>query len=180
MNKVYEIAFLFVPNLSEDEAIKKAEELKALIADFKGEVVAESNPVMIDLAYEMRIAIENKYYKFQKAYFGWVKFSLSTDATKDLEKKLKSFGGLLRSMLIETVKENTVSSKKSLAEVLGSRKRDFEGQADVAEEIVVLPETGVEATPDELVVSGGDTLEAEEQREEESKDEAVKEEETNA
>lgn len=178
MNKVYEIAFLFVPNMSDDEAMKKADEVKALIESFKGEVIANGDPAMIDLAYEMRIAIENKYYKFQKGFFGWIKFSLDSSETKDLEKKLKNLAGVLRFMLIETVRENTVSSKKHLSEVLGSRRRDSETLAEVAtEEVVVLPE-GETVAEEELVVSGGDTLEAEEKREEDSKSEAQNEETT--
>jgi len=110
--KIYEVGYLLLPNLTEEEIPAIFGDLKELISSFGGKMISDEMPSLIDLAYPMIKVIANKNNKFQNAYFGWLKFYLSPEKINDLKKKLDLDTNILRFLIIKTVKENTLAGRR--------------------------------------------------------------------
>ncbi|MBP6888378.1 MAG: 30S ribosomal protein S6 [Candidatus Pacebacteria bacterium] len=112
-NRIYEISFIFDNKLDETTALKKAETLKQSIATLGGSFISEEAPYMRELAYEMIKVQNNINVRFNEGYFGWVKFDLSGEKVKELEKGIKSDEEVVRYLIVRTVAENTVFTKRA-------------------------------------------------------------------
>jgi ribosomal protein S6 len=111
-SRIYEIGYLLVPTISEEELPATYGNLKELVASSGGSIVSDEMPKMIGLAYSMFKTLQNINNKFDSAYFGWVKFSMNPGKTLDLKKKLELDPNIIRFLMIKTVKENTIASKR--------------------------------------------------------------------
>lgn len=112
---VYEIGYLILPTVAEDKLAPEVTKLKEALDTVGATVVSDEYPVLISLEYEMVKRIETKNNKFNQGYFGWIKFDAKPE---DIAKLKKLFDGnkvILRYILITTVKENTIASKKPLS-----------------------------------------------------------------
>lgn len=112
-SRVYEISFIFDNKLDEGTALKKAETLKQSIATLGGSFISEEAPYMRELAYEMIKVQNNINVRFNEGYFGWIKFELGGDKVKELEKGLKVDEEVVRYLVVRTVAENTVYTKRA-------------------------------------------------------------------
>jgi ribosomal protein S6 len=82
---------------------------------------------MRELAYEMIRVVNNVNIRFNVGYFGWIKFDLSADKVKELEKNIKLDEEVIRYLVVQTVKENTVYTKRApviKAETLANNEDD--------------------------------------------------------
>lgn len=112
-SRVYEISFIFDNKLDENTALKKAETLKQSIATLGGSFISEEAPYMRELAYEMIRVQNNVNVRFNEGYFGWIKFELPSEKVKDLEKGVKLDEEVVRYLIVRTVAENTVYTKRA-------------------------------------------------------------------
>jgi len=110
--RVYELGYLLVPTISEENLGAAYGNLKEVIASFGGVFISDEMPKMLQLAYQMVKVVNNIRNKFNTAYFGWFKFSMDADKVLELKKKLDLEDNLVRFMLFKTVKENTVAAKR--------------------------------------------------------------------
>jgi len=110
--RIYEVGYLLVPTISEEELPVNYGNLKELITTLGGDAIADEMPKMIGLAYPMYKTLQNVINKFDSAYFGWMKFSMDPEKVLELDKKLKLDPSIVRFLLIKTVKENTVAAKR--------------------------------------------------------------------
>ncbi len=117
---VYELGFLLVPSITEEKLAESFGSLKSVLASKSAVEVAEEFPKLINLAYTMEKTINNKIERFKDGYFGWVKFEMNPSEAADLEYKLRLRDDVIRHMLVRTVRENTVASKRPFA---GARRR---------------------------------------------------------
>lgn len=108
---VYEVGYLLVPNLSDEEALARAGDLKALLAQSGAEIISEEGPLLRPLSYDMAKAIGNQKKLFDQGYFGWIKFELDRDAALSVERSVASREDVIRALLVETVRENTLQRK---------------------------------------------------------------------
>jgi ribosomal protein S6 len=106
--QVYEAGFLLVPTLPEEKLPGEFDAIKKLVSEHGGTIISEEMPKSRSLSYSMTKVVETKRYKFNEAYFGWVKFELSRSALAEVEKGLKVNTSVLRYLLIKTVRENTL------------------------------------------------------------------------
>lgn len=154
--RVYELGYLFVSSLSDEQAIEKATALKAMIAEKGGKVIADENPKFTELAYEMYKYIANKKTKFSHGYFGWVKFTGPADMIAEMKAVLDLDVDMLRFMTIKTVAENTMAPKKFSAKTERTKRRDdssvstSESVVDAPAEEVVIDEEVVDEKIDEM------------------------------
>lgn len=111
-SRVYELGFLLVPTISTDEMPVVFGDLKGLILTMGAEMISDEMPKMITLAYAMQKTIANIRNKFNTAYFGWVKFAMDADKVLDLKKKLDLDSQVVRFLILKTVRENTMASKR--------------------------------------------------------------------
>ena len=112
-SRIYEISFIFDNKLDEETALAKSNAIKQSIATLGGSFISEEAPYMRELAYEMIRVVNNVNIRFNEGYFGWIKFELSADKVKDLEKGLKIDEELVRYLVVTTVRENTVFTKRA-------------------------------------------------------------------
>ena len=110
--KVYELGYLLVPTIGEDDVPVSYGNLKELVASFGGEIIADEMPKMINLAYSMSKVISNVKSKFNTAYFGWTKFTMEASKVLELKKNLDLNPQFIRFLILKTVKENTIAAKR--------------------------------------------------------------------
>jgi ribosomal protein S6 len=101
-----------VPSIKEEDVSINYGNLKDLISSFGGEVIADEMPRMINLAYTMAKVIANIKNKFNTAYFGWTKFAMDAEKVLELKKRLDLDTSFVRFLIVKTVKENTIASKR--------------------------------------------------------------------
>ena len=112
-SRVYEISFIFDNKLDEGAALEKGNAIKQSIATLGGSFISEEAPYMRELAYEMVRVVNNVNVRFNEGYFGWIKFELDGDKIKELEKGLKGDDQVVRYLIVKTVRENTVYTKRA-------------------------------------------------------------------
>ena len=71
----------------------------------------------------MAKVIQNIRHKFDNAYFGWMKFSMSPEKVLELKKKLDLDTKIIRFLTLKTVKENTISAKRFVRSDMTARRR---------------------------------------------------------
>lgn len=128
--RVYELGYLAMPSLSEGDLGNKRDALVALITNYQGIVVDEGQPVLIDLAYEMDRVIKNKRQNFTQAYFGWIKFDLAPESIEALTDEVDSDDELIRSIVVKTVRENTLTSDQPFRLAKSIRGANDDGEED--------------------------------------------------
>ena len=111
-SRVYELGYLLVPTLEQEEIPAVYGNLKELLSSFKGEIILDEIPRKITLAYTMKKVISNTRNKFSSAYFGWIKFIMEPPKVLELKKHLDLDPNIIRFLILKTVKENTIASKR--------------------------------------------------------------------
>lgn len=110
--RIYELAYHFVPTIAEESVAATLGTLKAMLEENGAEFINVETPKMMELAYEMSRTIDNKKTWFDHAYFGWIKFEIDPANLKAVEEKLERDETIIRYMIIKTVRENTIASRK--------------------------------------------------------------------
>jgi ribosomal protein S6 len=160
-SRIYEISFIFDNKLDEGAALDKANAIKQSIATLGGSFISEEAPYMRELAYEMVRVVNNINVRFNEGYFGWIKFEMDGSKVKELEKGLKLDEQLVRYLVVKTVRENTVYTKRApviKVESLVNNETDdvinidTTADTDVLAEITpeVLAEIAPEVIPEEI------------------------------
>ncbi len=121
--RIYEVSYLLAPTIPEENVAGLYGDLKELIASLGGSVISDEMPKLIELAYPMLKVVQNVRNKFSSAYFGWVKFSMEAEKVLELKKKVDLDPNIVRSLIIKTVKENTLASKRFVSKEGGHSKR---------------------------------------------------------
>lgn len=151
-SRIYELAYILVPTLEETQAMARFGDMKALLADTGAQILTEDIPRLIELAYEMNRTIENKKTWFDTGYFGWVKFEIDPALIASIEEKLSRDETVIRYMIIKTVRENTVISKKPLGMKRRTDQKEDEDTVVNMEAVLTDESTApvAPATPEEL------------------------------
>lgn len=68
------------------------------------------------LAYTIRKkTVSGSYEKYDTAYFGWIKFEVTSSAVESIKKIVEIHPSVIRMLMISTVKENTYLGKRASA-----------------------------------------------------------------
>ena len=105
---IYEISYLLLPFISQEQIESKALSLKEVMQKIGGLVISDENPVLIDLSYSITKMISTVSHKCNAGYFGWIKFELEAEKLSELKKSLDNNNDVLRYLIIKTVRENTL------------------------------------------------------------------------
>ncbi len=111
-SKVYELGYLLVPTIKEEDIPASYGNLKELVLSFGGEIISDEIPKKIPLAYTMKKVTSNLRSKFDTAYFGWTKFTMDAKKILELKKRLDLDSNFVRFLILKTVKENTIAAKR--------------------------------------------------------------------
>ena len=120
--RVYELGYLLVPSITEENLPVMYGNIKELVSSFKGEIISDEMPKIIPLAYSMVKVISNVRNKFNTAYFGWTKFVMDSDKVLELKKKLDLDPNFVRFLILKTVKENTIAAKRFVGRDAGHKR----------------------------------------------------------
>lgn len=146
---IYEIGYLILPTVAEDKLAPEVSKLKEILEEVKAEVVSDEYPALISLEYEMVKRIDTKNMRFSQGYFGWIKFEAQPEDVETIKKQLDLNKVLLRYIIISTVRENTIHSKKPLAASLVGRSSRT--PKVVVEDALPIDEEAVDQEIDKLV-----------------------------
>lgn len=111
-SRVYELGYLLAPKIKEEDVPVNYGNLKELLASFGGEIIMDDMPKMINLAYSIQKVISNVRNKYNTAYFGWTKFIMDSEKVLELKKHLDLDPNFIRFLILKTVKENTIATKR--------------------------------------------------------------------
>lgn len=148
--RIYEVGYLFVPTIPGEEIPVLCGNLKELISSLGGEFISDEMPKMINLAYSMLKTVQNVKNKFDSAYFGWMKFAMDSEKVLELKKKLDLDLNIIRFLIIKTVKENTIASRRFAGRDF-SRRRGLMKKEKPKEKIVPINKEEVDKEIDAMV-----------------------------
>lgn len=139
---VYEVGFHVVPDVEESKVGSVVEMVRTELAKGKAEIITESFPRKITLAYTVERATTGKREKYKDAYFGFIKFATEREYIPALETLLRDSKEILRYLLVETVREELVAAPRRTVfasdrlegETLKKPTAAPEKKADVSEE----------------------------------------------
>ncbi len=120
---IYEVGYILVPTIAEENLGGEVTIFKDTLIEQGASFVSDEYPKMMELAYEMTRSIANKKQKFSYGYFGWVKFEASTNQAKIIKDLLDKNEKLVRYLLIKTVRESTMSTKRPYGKTDGAKRR---------------------------------------------------------
>ncbi len=135
--RIYELGYWFVPTIAESAVEDQVTELKNHLTSKGSVIISEETAYLREIAYEMCKVIQNKNHYFTEGYFGWIKFEMDPAHAETLRKELELDPNIIRSLITQTVRENTVYTKRP-----ASVKKDDESDTDG-----VVTEESTEATP---------------------------------
>ncbi len=136
---IYEVGYIMVPGIAEENLGSEVTKFKDSLIELGATFISDEYPKMLELAYEMSRSINNKKQKFSYGYFGWVKFECATNSAKVIKDYLDKNETLVRYLMIKTVRENTMSTKRAYGKQEGPRRRTTvkaEDQVPINEEVI--------------------------------------------
>ncbi len=110
--RIYEASFLITPSLPEEKLLALTASIKDVILSRQAIILSEEMPKMRALAYTVERTAQGRVYKYDTAYFGWLKFEGDPDLLPLLKEFLEKSEHVIRFLLIKTVRENTMASLK--------------------------------------------------------------------
>ncbi len=143
--KVYEVGYLLVPSIAEEQVAAEVQQIKNVLEKHNSSFITEDFPKLQQLAYTMRKVTGANSQKHDKAYFGWVKFETMASQIPQIKSELEKNDNILRYMIINTVRENTMMSPK-----LAFNKPEAEAKSDKEEP--KMSEEEMDKTIENLVV----------------------------
>jgi ribosomal protein S6 len=146
---IYEVGYIMVPTIAEENLATEVGDFKDALLKKGAIFISDEHPKMLELAYEMSRSINNKKQKFSYGYFGWVKFECTTTQARVIKDMLDKDEKLVRYLFVKTVRENTMSSKRTFTRSETTRKRSTPKAQEVNEEI---DETVIDKEIDALVL----------------------------
>ncbi|HEY4487473.1 MAG TPA: 30S ribosomal protein S6 [Candidatus Paceibacterota bacterium] len=139
-SRVYEIGYHIVPTKKEDELEGVVSAIRSMIEQAGGSFIAEGAPSLTRLSYEITIKEDGKRHDYDRGYFGWIKFEGPISAAAMLEQSLKAHRDVMRSVLFQTIREETRARFKTgsvrevkRSDVLKAAPRTEETAAPVSE-----------------------------------------------
>lgn len=147
VSRVYEVGFHLVPSIPVEDVPREFGNIKALIEKNGGVFISEDMPKLRPLAYSMFKVVGTKKEKCNEAYFGWVKFEANSDAIKTIKTEVESLDSVLRALVIQTVRENTLIQPKFV-----SKRGDEEKKVESTEGAPEVSPEAMDASIDKLVI----------------------------
>lgn len=107
LSRVYEIGYHISPATKDDEVERVVSEMRSMIESAGGAFIAEGAPSLTRLAYMIPVVENGKHVEYDRGHFGWIKFEAPVLAAAILTEALKRHQAVMRSILFQTVREET-------------------------------------------------------------------------
>lgn len=108
----YEVGYHIVPAIPVENLANEVENIKNFLAKEGAVIISEEFPKMRELAYSISKTAGGIKRNFDTAYFGWIKFDAGEAPIAKIKKFFDENENILRFLLINTVRENTLYSPK--------------------------------------------------------------------
>lgn len=106
-NRVYEVSYLLLPSIPEEQVPTHVAEIKKMIEGAGGQFISEEDPKLRHLAYEMIKLVGTRNERYKTAYFGWVKYEAPVESAISLKTQFDAKEEILRHLIVKTVREDT-------------------------------------------------------------------------
>lgn len=113
MLRVYEVGYHIAPDVKEEELEKFIGTIRSVIEQAGGSFIAEGAPALMRLAYPMETRMGEKRTEHDRGYFGWIKFESPVEVARTLEQSLRAIPQFMRTIVFETVREDTRAKMKA-------------------------------------------------------------------
>ena len=149
--EVYELSYLFLPSLSQEQVQSKVASIKGVLTLAGGLIISDEDPVLIDLAYQMIKVVGTNRHKVDTGYFGWVKFEIAKEGMEVIKKSLDANDEIIRYLIIKRVRENTLLNGKMMFRKEEKAKKVLNVDEVIGEETEnVVPEIEKEIVEDDI------------------------------
>ena len=138
--RIYELGYHIISTVKEEDVDRVTNGIRSVIEKAKGSFIAEGAAQNVKLAYPMYVTNEGKRTRYDRAYFGWIKFEVGAHEAEGIEAAIKANKDVLRSLMFKTVREDTRAS----ARPAGLREVRREGTIKSA------PKKGAEGATEEV------------------------------
>ncbi len=135
--QVYELGYLILPSIAEDNLPAVEDSLKALIANSAGAVFDGETPFRQELSYTMGKTVGASRYVVNEAYIGWVKFEAEPDAVSSLRDSVEKMPEILRFLIIKAPKETTFTFAEARKKLEKEAEIKEPAEARAEEEVAV-------------------------------------------
>ena len=105
--RVYEVGYHITPNAKEEDLDKVVAVIRGIVEKSGGSFIAEGAPAMTRFSYPMEVREGEKIVAYDRGYFGWLKFEAQATVAEVLEKALAQDANFIRSIIFQTVREDT-------------------------------------------------------------------------
>ncbi len=79
--QIYEIGYLILPSIAEEDIAGVAHRIKTLVESAGGAEIDSETPFKHELAYTMSKTVGASHYVVSDAFLGWIKFDLPAEAS---------------------------------------------------------------------------------------------------
>lgn len=141
----YEVGFLLIPTLSEDQVNSTVEGIRKAITSRGGAVSAEGAPQMRPLAYEMTKGTVGKKHKYKTAHFGWIQCTLASAEALPFRADLEKNTDILRFLFIRKDRETVLLTPQDVESEGGEKVESPAEETEASADAKVSS-----ATPEEL------------------------------
>jgi ribosomal protein S6 len=143
----YEIGFLVVPTVGDDNVATIAGQVREAIEKAGGTVQTEELPKFRRLAYEMRKKIDTKYERYTTAYFGYIHF----EGQPEVVEALKGAVDLLVPVLRYIVTKDPVVDRLTDASAEAEEEQTPATEAAIVDEAPVASDEDLDRSIDKAV-----------------------------
>ena len=112
--RIYEIGYLIVPGVGDEEVPVQVALMHEALEKQGSMIISEDLPTLKNLSYTMEKMSGGVKQKYDRAYFGWIKFEMAPESAPLLKKEVDGKEEILRFMIIQTVRENTMTVPKPM------------------------------------------------------------------
>jgi len=110
---VYEIGYLILPSISEDNLSSVTNAIRKVITTEGGTEIDAEEPVKESLAYSMSKTVGASRYVLSDAYLGWIKFEVDRSKAPAIKVGVEKIEEVLRFLLIKAPRETTFTFAKA-------------------------------------------------------------------
>ena len=143
VKRIYEVGYHIIPAVKEEDLEKIVASVRSVIEQAGGSFIAEGAPAITKLAYDIDVKEGEKRVTYDRGYFGWIKFESVVEAARTLEESLQANANIMRSVVFQTVREDTRAKIKApqlgevkRTDVIKTVQRKEEVSAPVSEEVL--------------------------------------------
>jgi ribosomal protein S6 len=144
--QVYELAYLILPSIPEDNLSETVNTIKKIITKAGGKEIDGESPHKREIAYEMRKVVGSSRYQVNEAYFGWIKFESSPIEIIKIKAEVERIEEVLRSLVTKAPRQTYFTFAEALAKKVKETEsmEEIEGQEVAIAPIEILPKDSKE------------------------------------